>query len=48
MVNKQIRLRKNNVQALFNFCFKIEIEPNLIEVDFLDATFNLMKGTFSL
>ena len=31
------RLRKNIVQVFKNFGFKIEIQTNLIEVDFLDV-----------
>ena len=33
------RLSKNFVQVFQNFGFKIEINTNLIEVDFLNATF---------
>ena len=42
------RVRKNIVQVLENFGFKIEIETILIENDFLAVTFSLIKGTFRL
>ena len=40
------RLMKNIVQVFKNFSFKAEIKTNLIEIDFLDVTFNLINETF--
>ena len=42
------RLRKNIAQVFTSFGFKIEIKTNLIEADFLDVTFSLIKETFLL
>ena len=40
------KLKKNMVTVFQNFGFKIEIKTNLIEFDFFDVLFNLIKGTF--
>ena len=32
----------------FRSSFKIEIEMNLIKIDFLDVTFNFIRGTLRL
>ena len=41
------RLRNNIVQVFKSFGFNSEIETNLIQVDFLDVTFNFIKRHIS-